>query len=72
MVERIILEPGETVIFNNHRALHGRESFKVPINLLMSSLPRAQLSNLCQWESEVPIKMLDFKDTHRKCVEPAS
>ncbi|CAN0492587.1 unnamed protein product, partial [Scytosiphon promiscuus] len=30
MVESIILEPGDTVIFNNHRALHARESYKVP------------------------------------------
>ena len=42
MVERVILEPGDTVIFNNHRALHGRESFKVPINFVTWSFPRAQ------------------------------
>ncbi|CAB1102385.1 unnamed protein product [Ectocarpus sp. CCAP 1310/34] len=28
LVARIVLEPGECVILNNHRALHGRESFK--------------------------------------------
>lgn len=41
MVERIILEPGETVIFDNHRLLHGRESYKVP-NVLVTPQPRAQ------------------------------
>lgn len=29
MVARILLEPGDTVIVNNHRAMHGREAFKV-------------------------------------------
>ena len=30
MVARIDLKPGDTVIFDNHRALHARDSFKVP------------------------------------------
>ncbi|CAN0493210.1 unnamed protein product [Scytosiphon promiscuus] len=49
MVERIFLEPGDTVVFDNHRALHGRESFKVPGvfgdvagTRTPSSLPREQ------------------------------
>lgn len=29
MVARLVLEPGDTVILNNQRTLHGRESFKV-------------------------------------------
>ena len=29
MVVRILLEPGNAIIFNNQRALHGRESYKV-------------------------------------------
>lgn len=34
MVESILLGPGDTVIFNNHRALHGRESYEVCTVLL--------------------------------------
>lgn len=33
MVARVTLEPGHTVIFNNHRLLHGRESYKVSLGL---------------------------------------
>ena len=36
MVEHILLEKGDTMIFNNHRALHARGSYKVPIVLLTS------------------------------------
>lgn len=29
MVARVVLQPGDTVILNNHRTMHGRESFEV-------------------------------------------
>lgn len=36
MVAHLVLEPGDTVIFNNHRALHGRDDFKVTNDLSTS------------------------------------
>lgn len=39
MIESIRLEEGDTMIFNNHRAMHGRESYKVLLALVTSQDP---------------------------------
>ena len=39
MIESVRLEKGDTVIFNNHRAMHGREPYKVPPVLVTSQDP---------------------------------
>lgn len=36
MVAHLILKPGDAVVFNNHRALHARDAFKVPNTSSMS------------------------------------
>lgn len=45
MVARILLQPGDTVIIDNQRAMHGREAFKVRKSTLMyeeTSSPKAE------------------------------
>lgn len=38
MVAHLALEPGDTVVFNNHRALHGRDTFKVANDVSTSAI----------------------------------
>lgn len=69
MVESIILEPGETVIFNNHRLLHGRESYKVP-SVFGYTTPTGTslqtLNNVCMLRAwRMTINILKLKEKYK-------